>query len=420
MQHGIRNRKEGKTFMQHNTKVITKKKLFIIADAGCDTGFASVTHNLIENLHTKWDIHVLAINYQGDPHPMQSKSKMYNPSARAQGDFYGINRIAELLHGIKPDLIFMINDPWVASSYQPIIEKSGYKCPVILYTPIDGHNVMNAYIEPLNKFSHVIGYTQFGIDQLQKGGLTIDTSVIPHGVNKKLWKPTDRAEAREKQGFPNEWYIVNVTDRNQIRKRIDLAFYYFAAWIHSTNKPEHVKIHYHGGMQDTGWDLFQLAESFGIKDRLIISAPNISAQNGIPLELMPYFYAPADVGFSTTMGEGWGLTTHERMAMRIPMIVPRYSALGEWPNGGVHYTEISNIPYFNINSLNTKGGVPDMESSIVALEKMYVDIDYRNDIAQKGYELATQSKFSWYNIAATFNNVFLDVIQKEKSNGANQ
>jgi D-inositol-3-phosphate glycosyltransferase len=400
--------------MNHTIKYSAKKKLFIIADAGADTGFASVSHNLIEQLYTKWEIHVLAINYQGDPHPIQAKAQMYNPSARVQGDFYGINRIAELTHKIKPDIIFMINDPWVASSYVPIIEKSGYKGPTVLYTPIDGYNVMKAYITPLDYFTHVVGYTQFGIDQLLAGGLTTATSVIPHGVNKKLWKPIDRAEAREKQAFDDDWFIVNVTDRNQIRKRIDLAFYYFAEWVHTTNKPDTVRIHYHGGMHDSGWDLFQLSDAFGIKDRLIISHPDLTAQTGIPLDLMPYYYAPADVGLSTTMGEGWGLTTHERMAMRIPMIVPEYSALGEWARGGVHYTKISDIPYFNVNSLNTKGGVPDKQSTIDALETMYIDKDYREHIAQKGYELATQQKFTWHNIALEFNDVFKTAINTHK------
>lgn len=390
----------------------TKKKLFIVADAGCDTGFASVTHNLIENLHTLWDIHVLGINYQGDPHPIQAKAKLYNPSAKVQGDYYGTARIAELLHTIKPDLVFMINDPWVGSSYAPIFARANYDVPIVLYVPVDGTNVMRDYVEPLNAYSHVIGYTQFGIDVLSESGLTIPTSVIPHGVNTKLWKPTDRVDAREKQGFGQDWFIVNITDRNQIRKRIDLGFYYFSLW--AKDKPNTVRLHYHGGMEDEGWNLFQLADAFGIKERLIISAPNITAQRGIPLDLMPYYYAPADVGLSTTMGEGWGLTTHERMAMEIPMIVPEYSALGEWAKGGVHYTEISNIPYFNPKSLNTRGGIPTLESSIAALEKMYTDVDYRLSIAKAGYTLATQPRFQWKNIAMQFNTIFRDTIIQHK------
>ncbi len=391
----------------------TKKKLFLIADAGCDTGFASVSHNLIENLYDRWDIHVLGINYQGDPHPIQSKCKLYNPSAKVQGDLYGINRVGELLHTIKPDVALLVNDPWVGSSYQPLFEKSKYDVPIVLYTPIDGLNIMNEYIEPLNNFTHVIAYTNFGVAQLQKGGLTIPTSVIPHGVNKKLWKPLDRKEAREKQGFDEDWFIVNVTDRNQIRKRIDLAFHYFAEW--AKDKPDTVKLHYHGAVKDSGWDLLQLAHYLGISDRLIISGKHISAQTGIPLDVMPWFYAPADVGLSTTMGEGWGMTMHERMAMKIPMIVPRFSALGEWANGGVHYVDINPIPYYNTNGLNTCGGIPDMQSTIDALELMYTNQTYREDIAQKGYELATQSKYMWKNIALQFNTELLKAIRTHKN-----
>ena len=402
--------------MQHNTKSYTKKpKLFIIADAGVDTGFAQVTHNLVEHLHLRYEVHIMGINYYGDPHPIQSKAKLYNPSARAQGDYYGTARVKELLRSIEPDIVFLINDPWVAASYVPLLK--GYKGAKVLYTPIDGTNIKNDFITPLNDFTHIVGYTQFGVTELLKGGLTVETSVIPHGVNTKLYKPIDMKEAREKNGFPMDWFIVNITDRNQIRKRIDLGFYYFSEWVKRTGKTaDQVKLHYHGAMEDEGWDLFQLADALGIHDYFIITAPNITAANGLPLELMPYVYAPANVGLSTTMGEGWGLTTHERMAMRVPMIVPKYSALGEWANGGVHYTEISNIPYFNTKALNTKGGIATLESTVDALETMYVDAAYRQHVAEAGYKLATSAKFNWRNIAQQFDLVFRTAIKKEQDN----
>jgi len=153
-------------------------------------------------------------------------------------------------------------------------------------------------------------------------------------------------------------------------------------------------------------DLIQLAKYMGIKDRIIITSPNITAAHGLPLELMPYVYGVADCGFSTTAGEGWSLTTHERMAMRIPMIVPRHSALAEWPNGGVLYTDISDIPYFNIKGLNTRGNIPDMQSSIKALELLYRDKDLRDTIADRGYKIATQQKFNWRTVAMQFNTIF--------------
>lgn len=378
-----------------------KKKLFIIADGACDTGFGTVTANLIEYLWTLYDIHILAINYYGDPHPLQQKVKLYTPTAQVQGDYYGTSRVKPLLDKIKPDIILLINDPWVASQYVPLLEDAEAK--KVLYTPVDGTNVKEAFIEPLAAFDHIICYTEFGKQQLQQY-LAADYYVIPHGINTKIYRPVNKEEARQRNNFPNDWYIVNVTDRNQIRKRLDLAFFYFAEW--ARDKPDNIKIHYHGALQDEGWDLIQLAEDFGIKDRVIITSPHITAAHGLPLELMPYVYGVADCGLSATMGEGWGMTPHERMAMKIPMIVPRYSALGEWADGGVHYAEISDIPYFNIKGLNTRGGVPDKQSTIAALEKLYNDKEYRLSLAERGYNLATQNKYNWRNIAMQFNDVF--------------
>jgi len=101
----------------------------------------------------------------------------------------------------------------------------------------------------------------------------------------------------------------------------------------------------------------------------------------------------------------------ESMACGIPQIVPNYSALGEWcrdENGVpvVEYTDISPIPFFNTRGLNTRGGIPDMESTINALDKLYRDAKYREELGAKGYRLVNQQKFEWRNIAREFEKVF--------------
>jgi len=283
--------------------VSQKKKLFILADAGCETGFAQVSHNLIEHLFDKYDIHVLAINYSGDPHPIQSKAKLYNPTARVHGDYYGLNRMNELMMMLKPEAVMIINDPWVASeNYGEFMEN--YRGVKLLYTPVDAENVKQEYIDKLTTFDQIIAYTEFGKQQLSRFGLETPIDVIPHGVNTKLYKPMSRVEARARNGFPVDWFVINITDRNSFRKRIDLGFYYFSEWVKQHKEDERIKIHYHGAMHDVGYDLFDLADQLGIKERLIITAPNITAQTGLPLELMPVVYGVADVGLSTTSGEG--------------------------------------------------------------------------------------------------------------------
>lgn len=282
-----------------------KGTLFIIADAGVHTGFAQVTHNLVYHLESQWNIHILGINYHGDPHPIQKYARVYNPSAKLAHDLYGFERVIELIKKIKPDKILIINDPWIAIEYAARLKQYApeYLEKTYLYTPIDAENIKPGIVQQLNVLAHVIGYTQFGITQLQQAGLQVPTSIIPHGVNTDVFKPMSKEKARAQNRFSQDWFIVNVTDRNQIRKRIDLAFHYFAQWVQSTKKGDHVKLHYHGALMDEGWDILELAESLHIGDRLIITSPNITASEGLPDELMPYIYAVADVGLSTTMGK---------------------------------------------------------------------------------------------------------------------
>lgn len=404
--------------MSKGRQGIQKKKLFIVADAAVTTGFATVSHNLIANLHRDWDIDVLAINYYGDPHEIQQKARLWCPVANQPGDVYGMTRIKTLLNGIKPDVVLFINDPWILSEYVQVLENTpGIK---IGYTPIDAKNIKPMYVEEINKgFDHIIAYTEFGRTELQNAGLSIPTSVIPHGIDKADYYPMNKADVRKQAGLDPDWYIVQVVGRNQIRKRIDLAVYYFAEWVKRYNLPDTVKLYYHGALMDEGWDIGQLAHYNGMQDRLVLSHKNLNPAHGFPLEAMKLVYSLADVHVSTCQGEGWGLTAMESMACGIPQIVPNYSALGEWCRDDkgspvVEYTDISPIPFFNTKGLNTRGGIPDMESTINALHKLYQDKKYRDDLGAKGYRLVTQPRFEWRTIARTFENVFNTAQKKTK------
>lgn len=396
--------------MSKGREVPKKKKLFIIADSCVDTGFSKVSTSLIENLYKTWDIDVLGINFYGDPHPTQKLANVWCPTAATPGDIYGFNRVKPLLKQIKPDVVLVINDPWVASEYVATFKDTpGLK---VLYTPVDAKNIKPMFVEEINKgFDHVIAYTQFGLQELRNAGLTVPASVIPHGIEKRDFFPLNKAEVRKQAGLSDDLYIVQVVARNQIRKRIDLALYYFAEWVKRTNKPKNVRFYYHGALVDEGWDIGQLANYLGISDRLVLSHQNLNPAHGFPLEAMKLVYNVADVHLSTTQGEGWALTTMESMACGIPQIVPEYSALGEWcrdANGNpvVEYTDVSEIPFFNVKGLNTQGGIPEMDSTIAALEKLYRNPQYRQELANKGYQLVIQPQFEWKNVAKAFENTF--------------
>lgn len=389
-----------------------------ISDAVAHTGFASVCHGILDNLYRKYDVHVLGINYFGDPH--EHPYKVY--PAAIGGDIFGVNRLPGLLKSIKPHVVCIVNDPWIVKDYLPALNEpigqteNGTQlfCRKVAYMPIDGLNIQPGFVEPLNVLDTAIFYTQFGLNEARKANLTNpNVAVIPHAINTADFSPIARNKAREKLlALQQDWYIVGCTNRNQPRKRIDLAMQYFAEW--AKDKPSNVKFYFHGAIQDVGWNILQMADYYGLQDRLIITSPHLTAANGVSRDVLRNIYCSFDVQISTTMGEGWGLTQMEGMACGIPQICPRWSGLGEWADGGVEFVECTST-HMHTGGLNTVGGVPDKAQFIAALEKMYVDKTHRDKVSAAGFELVSQNKFKWFSVAQEFDRVFTRVLHNGRN-----
>jgi D-inositol-3-phosphate glycosyltransferase len=388
--------------------------LFIIADAGCTTGFAKVTHSFIKHLSQHWNIHVLAINYNGDYHPISEYCRLYNPQAKVSGDYYGYSRVKSLLSGISPDMIFMINDAWVITEYLRVIGDT--EIPIAFYTPVDAVNIKPMYIEPLNKANIGIAYTAFGSKVLIDGGYRKPLHILPHGVDTDVFYPI--ADAKQLivdnklvDNLSIDDFVVQVVDRNSQRKRLDLALYGFALW--AAHKPTNVKLWYHGALKDEGYDVAQLADYFGISDRMIYTALNLDPGNGVTDDVLNAVYNAADIKVSTSGGEGFGLTAMESMATHTANMAVNTAAISEWANGGVHYIRPSNIPLVSTRGLNTIQAQADIDSYIEGLERLYTDTSYRDYIANSGYGLVTQSKYQWSIIADRLHRIFKDYIDDE-------
>lgn len=371
------------------------RRILIVGDAVANTGFSSVVHNIADNIKG-WDVHILGVNYRGDPH--NSKHKIY--PALAGGDVYGYGRIRKLAIELQPEVIFIINDPWVIGPY--LQELKDYRGKLVLYTPIDALNLKEEYVYPLNKFDTVVAYTEFGKQELKRAGLKTNCVVIPHGVDTKSFYPIDRNEARADLGIPKEWFIILNIGRNSPRKRIDLAMNYFTEW--AENKPE-ARFHYHGVYNDAaGFDIKQYAKFLGIGQKLMLTSEEMTPDKGVSTELLNKVYNACDLFFSTTGAEGFYLPLAEAMACRKPCLVPYWSALADWPCGGVSYINCTGT--YTAPGISTVHGVADREHSIQMLNLLYKDQTYRDEVAQCGYELISQDKFRWAEIGKQFNAIF--------------
>ena len=403
--------KQGITKGRKVPQAVERPRLLIVADAVAHTGFATVTHNLANRLVEKYDIGILGINYHGDPHGYQYP--IY--PAFIGGDMYGVGRLHSLMRVIRPHVTLVINDPWVATSYVPELVKPVFEMedgtPLfsnkILYTPVDGKHIPRHFADGLNKFDYVIPYTKFAQRELEICGVTQPMSNILHGVDTSVFYPMDRTAARTALGVPADWFIVGCVARNQPRKRLDLLFSYFAEW--AKDKPDTVKLYYHGALKDVGWDILDMAEYYGIADRLMITSPNLTPDRGVPTDVMRIIFNSFNVQLHTALGEGFGLPTLEAMACGIPQIVGKWSALEDWAAPATIQIECSEST-MNTGGINTVGGVMDRKPTIAALEDIYSNPAKAAVLGKKAARYANESKFSWDVIAGQFSTIFEEVM----------
>lgn len=400
-------------------------KMLFVGDFPVQTGFGVVATNLINTFKKHYEVHVLAVNFYGDYHPSLDGLRVY-PASGNGSDIWGKNRINELILKVVPDVVFILNDPWIAMDYANNFQALKAKNPkmktkFVVYTPVDAENVKQDFIDGLRLYDKVITYTEFGKRQLTsefRGEASLDfdsVAVLPHGVDTSIFHKVDltRKDLRESMNLSEDDYVVLCLQRNQPRKRLDLTFYYFAEWVKRYNLPKTVKIYYHGALQDFGIDIVQWCEYLGIEDRLAISSPNIRPDAGLSPQQLNMVYNSADVFFTTTAAEGWCLPASEAMATSVPVILPRHSALAEWPEGNAHYMDVYKFPTLTDRGLNTIHHVTEMESAIEALHTLFLNETYRKNLGESGMRHITQNKFKWNVIAQQFVEIIDGVLKQD-------
>jgi glycosyltransferase involved in cell wall biosynthesis len=393
---------------------MSKPRLLWNGDAVAPTGFARATHKILDTLQEHFEVYVLGINYWGDAVGRYNAAGAWVPKypypmfpAGLGSDPWGTDRFAELLARIQPEIVVIQNDPWnIAEQLQRVPALKEHRTVGLL--PLDGNNCASA--AGLNGLAHAIWYTEHARAEGHRGGYQGTSAAINLGVDRHIYRPQDQAAARARFGLdrklPEGAFIALNVNRNQPRKRIDLTIELFATWVHR-EKIQDAWLYLHlAPTGDLGWNVGQLARYHGIDQRLIISS-KVKANAGLPEEGVAALYAASDVCLSTTLGEGFGLTTLEAMACERATLFPAWSALGEWaaPGGvAVRCSGTSATPNLGMTELpiNTIGGVVDGEDFITALDRLYRDKEYRRRVAARGLSLAQEPRFEWGDIGRRF------------------
>ena len=378
-------------------------KILWYGDAISHTGFARVTHSVIEHLSKDNEIVLFAMNYNGDPHGLPYK--VYPAAAHNPNDRFGIGRIQSVVQHEKPDIVICLNDIWIVNQVWERIHllKSQHDFKFIAYFPIDSEWYTSPMLRYVKDFDFSVTFTVEQASRLMAHGVKPKKlGVIPHGLDQNKFYQIEQNEARKQLGLPPDKFIVFNGNRNQPRKNIDQTIKAFAEF--AGNKDD-VLLYLHMGEKDLGWAVKEVFES-EMRRRgqdptaKLCLTPHMNYMQAPSDERLNLIYNAVDIGINTANGEGWGLVPFEHAMCKKPQIVPNHTSCKDiWKGKGLL---IDVAAWITDKDLGVERGIVNYKHAAELIQELYEDKDYRKSVAEQCYEVTQNPSYRWDKIAEGF------------------
>ena len=417
-----------------NESSIPNKKILAYMDFDSPTGFATVSHNVLDRL-TPWlienkiKVDVAALNYGDKPHARYNQAiTIINPMAFADNseDFYWRDGILKLLTNGNYDLFWAMNDVPVIGPMADFIKllhvkrefynKKAFK--TILYTPIDSIPFAR-YFNNLNFFDEIITYTEYGkkmaIDAFNKSNKNIITDVkfdiIAHGTDKIAFKKLDnKSELRKKYYLPEDAFIFGNFNTNSPRKDFGttlIAFSYF-----KKQRPDiNAVLYLHTDPNDKqGIKMYVACERLDLKPGKDVFFPleDKYKRKKYSTKEINELYNCLDVFVTTTTAEGWGLTVTEAMACELPIVCGLHTSLNEITDNGKLVYAVKNIyEHIQVEDAENIREVLDPKETCKKMIEAYQDC--QSDKVKKSYS-HKMKEYDWDKITEEWKEKFKKIL----------
>jgi len=378
-------------------------KILWYGDACSNTGFARVTHSILEHLKKDHEVVVYGINYTGDPH--EYPFKIYPAGAVNPSDKFGIGRIQQIVERERPDFFICLNDLWIVNQVWERIHllKSQLNFKFIAYFPTDSEWYPLPMLRFIEDWDFAITFTPEQAQRLMAHGIKPKKlGIMPHGLDQGKFYAIDQDEARKRLGLPLDKFIVFNGNRNQPRKLIDQTIKAFAEF--AKDKDDTI-LYLNMGEKDLGWAVQELFETEMRRRgadpaaKLAIT-PNMNYMTAPPDEQLNLIYNAVDVGINTANGEGWGLVPFEHALCKKPQIVPAHTSCQDiWKGKGLL---IDVAAWISDKDLGVERGIVNYKHAAELIQLLYEDETYRKKVGEDCFEVTQNPAYRWDKIAEGF------------------
>ena len=356
------------------TEEATDKLRFLLVSTHVQqfTGYSKVTHGILSELATKPWLDITHFGIQKF-HELPTSFRPYPPGIdvidatsleKPVQNGFAFGALPDVIRKKKPQVVMIYNDMAVVTQFVEAIRKSGIPRNFQLWVYCDQvYNTQSQmFLDILNRDAdRIFTFTPFWKKCLKDQGVTRPVDVLLHGYSTKQCFPVPKDLARKQLSLPTDIFLFMNMNRNQPRKRYDILIMAFVELIAKyPTKPLYLLCICDKG-EKGGWWLFELfsrelkmrgvpIEQFA--QRLIITAQNMSFKD----EEINMFYNAADVGISTSDGEGWGLCQFEQMGVGIPQVVPDIGGYKEFCTAENSVLVAPTVRYYLPTTFSPVGG----------------------------------------------------------------
>lgn len=409
------------------------KKTIIIAGVYTPgIGLSNVMSNLMLHLSETYDIIALGFDPNKQDYQIAAKEEPHStvytyPLAGTVG-LFRIER-KDIAHYIKRynPVCFITLGPIMSNRYLlTLLQPYRSHLKIISYLALEGKLVDVNYLKYARLIDCAVFYTKSVYNDFNALFLENPTAVaeagtvrsehISHGVDKENFYPLSgendryrRKEARKiiygDQRVDEGTFIVLNMNRPSHRKNIEATIAGFKLFL---GEKKDALLHLHIGTTEPEIrkKYWNLVVEEGIADYTVIT-PEASAHKIKSEGWLNTLYNACDVGITTSKGEGWGLGLFEHAATRAAMVAPDHTSFSEnWtdaalmvPCSNKHFVFYAYCDMFMVSP----------EGVAKALRELYFDRDLLNQVTERCYQRAMDSKFDWKNVAKQFKQLIEDV-----------
>jgi len=366
------------------------------------TGLGKVSYHVIKHLVSKgYEVYIANPQYGG--RPVSIEGAWHYPLI----DF---TLLSSFLDSVKPEVVVAYGSCWYPPYNQISRICSSKNIPLLWYCTVEFTTLPLQFLQSLVGATHVATTSFFGKKVLEEHN--IEASVIPHGVDRSVFKPMNPKPRFESQ---EDKFVFGMVARNSLRKEYPVLLKAFSLLPEEVKRSCVLYLHTLPIEESNlrGWDIPQLVVKLNLQGKVMMPSLTASKFWGFSDEELAQTYNALDAHILVSSGESFCLPVLEAMACGIPQAVSNNTALPEVV-GDAALTiecweeEMYTAECFTINTTKIK----DTRDKMLLL---YEDEDLRKKLSEKALERAKE--YTWEKAGRALEEALEETASKNKRIG---